>query len=340
MNTLAVAPTPLLEMINAGWTTQVLSAACELGLPDQLAYEPQRADVLARRLDIDADALQRLLHALVTLDVCQYADDDVFALGPLGHWLRVDVPGGLHHWARLNGGPLWMRWGALAERVRSGARTTGENRSALRFQVLDHDLVESRLFHRAMTELTARVADSVARALGPIDGCCVVDVGGGAGELLATVLATHPGAHGLLFDLPAALAHAEVPLRRHGVWSRCTLQPGSFFNTWPAGGDVYLLKSVLHDWDDAHAGRLLQRAREAMRPNARLVLVERLRADRPGPTPTDRATARTDLNMLVALSGRERRRAEFESLLGGSQFCLSEVHVLEGGVSLLVARVE
>lgn len=338
MNAHAVAPSALLELINAGWTTQTLAAACELGLPDRLARGSRPAPVLARELGVDADALQRLLVALVTLDVCREDGDGTFALGPLGAWLRADTPGGLHHWARLNGGPLWARWGRLTERVRGDPSGTAADRSVARFDLLQEDAAETRLFHRAMVELTARMAASLARALGPLGEARVVDVGGGAGELLATLLAQHPSARGLLFDLSTALAHADEPLERHGVRARCTLHAGSFFDAWPGGCDLYLLKSVLHDWDDVQARRLLRRAREALQADARLVLIERLRADRPGPTPADRATARADLNMLVALSGRERRQAEFEALLGEAQLALHEVHALDGGLSALVVR--
>lgn len=338
MDTAAVAPATLLDLINAGWTTQALAAACELGLPDRLAHGSQLAHDLARDLGVETDALERLLHALVTLDVCRDDGAGAFALGPLGAWLRADMPGGLHHWARLNGGPLWMRWGTLTERLRGDPSGARPDRSAARFHLLENDAAESRLFHCAMVELTARMATSLARALGPVGEACVVDVGGGAGELLATVLRQHPAARGLLFDLPSALAHADELLVRHGVRSRCTLHSGSFFDAWPSAGDVYLLKSVLHDWDDAHARRLLRRAREAIRGAARLVLIERLRADRAGPTTTDRATARADLNMLVALSGRERRQEEFVTLLAESRLTLQEVHPLDGGLSALEVR--
>ena len=124
-------------------------------------------------------------------------------------------------------------------------------------------------------------------------------------------------------------------LRRHGVADRCELHAGSFFDSVPARGDVYLPKSVLHDWDDVHSARLLGRCHQVMQPEACLVVVERLRPQRLGATAYDRAVARSDLNMLVGLAGRERSLAEYRALFQAAGFELHDVRDLTAGFSAM-----
>jgi len=206
----------LLELINAGWTTQAVAAACELELPDRLASGARTTTDLARETGADLDALTRLLRALVTLEVCCEVEADTFALGTLGSFLRHEHENGLRHWALLNGGPLWTRWGALGARVRAGSKGATSNDSTERFRRLEADGLEAALFHGAMTELSRRVGGSLDATLTVPDGALVVDVGGGSGELLATLLAPRPSVRGLLFDLSPALARAAgaLPPRR------------------------------------------------------------------------------------------------------------------------------
>ena len=305
----------LLELINANWTTQAIAVACRFDLPDHLAKGPLSADELAGASGTDADALARLLRALVTLDVCRETEDGRFSLGPCGELLSRDHPCGLRSWALLNGGSMWSRWQALAERVRTGAGGAGGARSLQRFEQLGLDCEEGELFYGAMSELTRRIGDATAIAIEPAEGALIVDVGGGSGELLAGVLAHHPSARGLLFDLPAALERAGPVLARHGVADRCRLQTGNFFDGLPKEGDVYLMKSILHDWDDDTALRLLRHTREAMNVRgARLFIIERLLPEELGATAAHAAVARSDLNMLVGLAGRERTLRAYQDL--------------------------
>ena len=329
----------LIEFINAGWTTQAIAAACELDLPDRLASAARTAGELAQDAGADLDALTRLLRALVTLEVCDETALGTFALGSLGQLLRRGHEHGLRHWALLNGGPLWVRWGALSSKVREGHRPRESSGSAERFHRLAIDEWEARLFHGAMTELSGRLGDSLADALTVRHDALVVDVGGGAGEVLASVLVRHPKARGLLFDLSHALAHAPAVLGRRGVNDRCALQAGSFFDHVPPQGDIYLMKSVLHDWDDEHAVRLLCRCREAMKSDARLVIVERPMPERIGATPEHRALVRSDLNMLVGLAGRERSLAKYRALLKQAGLALLEVQTLVAGFTALEVAI-
>jgi len=325
----------LLELINAGWTTQAVAAACELELPDRLASGARTTTDLARETGADLDALTRLLRALVTLEVCCEVEADTFALGTLGSFLRHEHENGLRHWALLNGGPLWTCWGALGARVRAGSKGATSNDSTERFRRLEADGLEAALFHGAMTELSRRVGGSLDATLTVPDGALVVDVGGGSGELLATLLAPRPSVRGLLFDLSPALARALPVLYRHGVAGRCELRAGSFFDCVPPQGDLYLLKSVLHDWDDEHAARLLSRCSDAMQLGARLVVVERTMPERLGAAPEDRAVARSDLNMRVGLSGRERYMSAYCTLFERAGLKLQKSWSLGAGFSAI-----
>jgi hypothetical protein len=145
-------------------------------------------------------------------------------------------------------------------------------------------------------------------------------VGGGYGELLAGILRDHPGLRGTLFDRPHAMAGAKARLHQAGVADRCEFVGGDFFESVPGDGDLYLLKSVLHNWDDEKCGVILSRCRQSMHRDASLVLVERVLPDRMRSCAADRAVARTDLNMLIGVGGRERTRAEFAALLGVAGF--------------------
>jgi hypothetical protein len=164
----------------------------------------------------------------------------------------------------------------------------------------------------------------------------IVDVGGGQGEMLARILAAHPGLHGTLLELPHARDGACAHLARAGVLERCEVVVGSFFESIPAGADAYLLKAILHNWDDTACASLLHQCRDAMAPHAALLVIERILPS-PGVAPAW-SMARADLNMLAALGGRERTHDEFEKLLSEGGFSLLRRLPLSLDFSLLEAR--
>ena len=288
-----------------------------------MAGSAHTAAHLADAAQCHAPSLRRLLRALATLELCREDDDGRFELTPLGALLRPDHEQSLQAWALLSGSAAWtVRWGELDQSVRSGTshrrRTTGSDG----FDHLHGDAGAAALFNRAMVEVTRRVARDVLRLIDFSAARCIVDVGGGHGELLAAVLRAHPAASGVLFDLPHAIDGASAALARSGVAERCDCVAGSFFDSVPAGGDAYLLKSVLHNWDNERCAAILRRCREAMSPRARLYVVERVVPLFLGTSPRDQRIARSDLNMLVALAGRERSEAEFGALLHAANFCI------------------
>jgi hypothetical protein len=325
----------LLSLTNASWTTQAIHAACALNLPDLLGAGTRTLAALAGATGCHAPSLNRLLRALVTLDLCIERDNAEFELSPLGALLRDDAPQSLRAWALLVGGVHWERWGELEQSVRTGASHRLRHGGQDGFDHLQTDPAAAALFNRAMIEVTRRVAADVVRSIDFGRSRLFVDVGGGSGELLATVLAAHPAARGVLFDLPHAIDAADTVLGPSGVADRCERVAGSFFEAVPAGGDTYLLKSVLHNWDDERCVQLLRRCRHAMAPQARLIVVERIVPERLSASASDRAVARSDLNMLVALSGRERTVAQFGALFDAAGLALKRITPTPGEFQVL-----
>lgn len=330
--------TRLLGLINGNWVAQAIRTACVLRLPEEMAEAPQRTERLAELTRCDPGALHRLLRALVAIEVFAQPSPGVFALAPMGELLLDDAPQSLRAWALLVGGPHWQRWGELDLSVRTGHSQRRRTGAADGFDYLGDDPAMAAIFHRAMVDLTRRIAPALVRTIDVPDSARIVDVGGGSGELLAHLLVAHPRSNGVLFDLAHALEDAPAVLERAAVEHRCELVAGSFFDGVPADGDLYLLKSVLHNWDDARCIELLRQCARAMPPGSRLCAVERLLPDQVGHSMRDRSIARSDLNMLVSLSGRERGRAEFEQLFNAAGLALTTVDAADADFHVLQAR--
>lgn len=328
----------LLEMIQAGWVAQAIHVAARLGIADRLADGPKRWDELAASVGAHPHALRRLLRGLASLGLCAEGDDGVFALTPLGAHLRADAPGSLRALALFHGGSLWPAWGALVHCVKTGrrARPPGSREGA--FEHLARRPGAAEVFDAAMVDVARLVADTLVRGYDFSGLACIVDVGGGHGALLAAILRAHPALRGVLFDLPHVADGARAELEAAGVAGRCEVVAGSFFESVPGGADAYLLKSVLHDWDDEGCGAILAGCRRAMAEGARLLVVERVMPERMTACAAHRAVAASDLNMLVATEGRERTEAEYRALLAAAGFARARILPLAAGYALLEAR--
>ncbi len=325
----------VLSMINAAWTTQVLAVACELRLADFLGGHAHPADRIAADADADADSVHRVLRALVALGLCIEMDDGRFALTEDGALLRSDRAESLSDWARLSGAQIWDNWRDLAHSVRTGQSARKRLRGADDFSYLERDAAGAERFNAAMVNLTRPVAQAAARDLDWNDVSLAVDVGGGAGELIATLLFHHGHMRGVVQDLPHAAPLARAHLERSGVAARCEVVSGSFFDSMPAAADTYLLKSVLHNWDDSHALRILRQCAMAMKPTGRVLLFERVMPERLGGADADREAARSDLNMLVGCGGRERCERHFRALMAQAGLRLESCRPLVAGFSVL-----
>ncbi len=330
----------LLELINANWTTQAISVATQLHLAELLGDGPLPLRELADRTSCHPPSLLRLLRALASLDVVAEREEGNFALTDLGALLQPDVPGSIAAWAQFCGTSSWRSWGQLFECVRSGESVRKRTLGADGFDHLQEDGDAALLFNRAMVSLTASVAAAVVRSIDFAGAASVVDVGGGFGELLAAVLGTHPPMRGVLFDLSHAMEGARARLAEAGVADRCELVAGSFFDGVPGAADVYLLKSILHDWDDDRCAVILGNCRRAMGPHARLLVIERVLSPRMAVSPHDQAVARSDLNMLIGTGGCERTQERYQAMLQAAGLRPAGLVELSNGYSAFEAVPE
>jgi hypothetical protein len=314
------AAASVIEMISASWMSQAICTAAELGIADELAHGAQHVDELARRTQTHPASLRRLLRALASLGLCVEGDRGTFELTATGAVLRTDAACSLHAWAIWWGRYRWPLQGELGECVRTGRGTRQRAADAGGRAYSDDDAAAAAVFNVAMVELTRLAAIAVMRVRDFSSVGRVIDVGGGFGEMLAALLVAYPQMRGTLFDLPSAIAGAADHLTRAGVAHRCELVAGSFLESVPGGADVYLLKSVLHSWDDDHCRIILRNCRRAMAGGASLMLVERVMPARMCGDIAERSAARSDLHMMQGSGGLERTQAEFTALLADSGF--------------------
>ena len=294
-------------------TFHVVGTMVDLGVPDALTDRPATAAELAPRLQVDADALHRVLRAAAVAGVVRLDRRGRFHLTRVGKALRTDAPDSLAPWASyLALDSTRAAWADLTESVRTGDPAFPRVHGDSVWKWFAAHPEEERLFAAAMRSITEFDApDAAAASLWPESGT-VCDVAGGAGTLLASILERRPALRGVLVEAPGVLAEADTYLSGRGLRDRVELVEGDMFNEVRAEADVYALKNVLHDWDDAACLRILGTVRGAMRPGARLVLVEQLQG-RNDPHPF---TTLTDLHMMTQVDGgRERSREELQALL-------------------------
>jgi hypothetical protein len=273
----------------------------------------------------------------VTVDICRERADGTFELTPMGELLRTDADGTVRSWAIYWGREVWAEWGHLLDSVTTGRSARERVSGKAHFDPLRDDPARAAIFNAAMAENTRLATRSLVTGYDFSATSRIVDVGGGYGELLAAVLTANPSVEGVLFDLQHAIEKARPYLEKCGVADRCTLVSGNFFEELPANADAYMLKNVLHDWDDEHSHDILATCRRAMSGSSWLLVIERLVPEVMEPTPEHRLLARADLHMLVAHAALERTESQFRDLLGSAGFTTSKVVPLAMGNSLIEA---
>jgi hypothetical protein len=323
----------LLGLINGFQITQAIHVASTLRIADHLSGGARSAGELAALTKSHPDSLYRLLRALSAVGVFHESEDRKFALTPMGDCLRTDSATPIGAWAEVVGSPYyWQAWGHLLHSIQSGENAFQNLNGKDVWQFRAEHPEYGTAFDRAMTQLSRGNAEAAIGAYDFSSFRHIVDVGGGQGLMLAAILRAHPHIRGTLFDQPNVVARAEAVLVERGVIDRCKIIAGSFFETVPEGADAYLMRVVIHDWEDDQAIAILKVCRRAMRETAKLLLIERLVAP-----PNEMPAAKFgDLNMLVSPGGRERTREEFSDLLAKSGFELTKVfpagthNVIEG----------
>lgn len=329
--------TELLDIVNSSWKSQAICVAARLGIADLLRDGPLPAEDIAAASRCDAPSLLRLMRALASLGVVRQHDNGAFALAPLGMPLCSNARHSVRSWAVWWGRYSWPVWGNLHARIRTGRKPAAPLSKAGLFEHMERDPEMAATFNGAMAEMSRLIADALIRHHDFSDIRHVVDVGGGHGELLSAILAAYPGIRGTLFDLPHVVDAARQYIKLSGLESRCDFLAGSFLEQMPEAADAYLLKSILHDWDDAHCARILDNCRRAVPEHGRLLLIEYIAAESPAVTPGDQNIARSDLNMLLALGGKERTQGEFDTLLSAHGFSLTKITPVGMNRSLIEA---
>ncbi len=314
-----------LEYLTGSWMAQAIYVAAELRIADLLAAGPRTSTDLAVATNTHAPSLHRLLRALTTIDICRERADGSFEITEMGLLLKTGITGSLRSWALWWGAYLWPVWGSLLYSVRTGKSARTLLTGTESFEHLQRDPEAALVFNEAMAELTRLAGESIVRAYDFSGLKRVTDVGGGYGELLLCILKANPEISGVLFDLPHAIEGAKRRFDEAGLLSRCEFVSGNFLESVPRGSDLYMLKSVIHDWDDEKSKLILEKCRDAMSEGGRLLLVERVLPGRLEISKAHQAIVRGDLTMLVALAAQERSETEFQVLLNSAGFFLTRM---------------
>ena len=317
------------------WVAQAVGTLARLDIPDAVAAGHTTAAAVAKKLALDPDATYRLLRACAVVGLFARPDEETFVLTPLGELLRSDVPGSMRSIFDAETAPgHWLPWGRFDARVKTGESQVEATLGTDIWSYYKNNPVEQRHFAEGMSGLSASSVAAILAAHDFGDPRKVVDVGGSLGVFLAGVLNKYPEAQGVLFDLPQVVAEALPSLEQAGVAKRVERVGGNFLEAVPAGGDLYLLKHILHDWDDASCETILKACRAAMAPGGKVVVAEMViggLSDPPGPAPF------LDLNMMVLLPGRERTVPQFAALFAAAGLELLEVVPTASPIVLLVA---
>jgi hypothetical protein len=324
----------LREQIMGFRATQMIYVAAKLKLADHLAAGPRSPAELAVLVGAEPHALYRLLRALASLGIFSEDANGAFALTPQAELLRSDVQGSLRSVALLYGEDwLWQAYGGLLHSVRNGDPAFVKTHGQPLYGYLHAHPRAAVQFNAAMGATSVQESLAILEAYDFSSAGSVIDIGGGHGALLAALLRAHPQLDGTLFDLPSVVSGAVHLLNDAGIADRARRVAGDFFDEAPAGGNLYLMKSVLHNWDEVDARRILSTCRAAMKPEARLLVIERV-----VPDGNEAAEAKLfDINMLVIAGGRERTQHEYRALLEQCGLQLQRVATTRSPLSVIVA---
>lgn len=309
----------LQQLIQGFQVTQGIYVAAKLGIADLLKDGPRTSEELAQAMGTHAPSLYRVLRLLTAVDLLTEGEAHSFALTPLGAYLQTGVPGSMRDTVLLYAEkPFWQVWGNLLHSVETGEPSFHHVFGLELFEYNQQHPEHAILFNNMMTEWTASVAPTVAAAYDFSATQTLVDVGGGHGQMLVSILQAHPTLHGVLFDLPHVVAGAPPLLERAGVADRCQVIGGDFFTAVPAGYETYLLSRVIHDWNDERATAILSHCHQVMQPQGKVLLVERVIVAGNSPQVL---VLESDVQMLVlSYGGKERTDAQYGALLSAAGF--------------------
>jgi len=322
----------MMQMLTGAWITQIAGAVATYSIADHLAKGPATAEQIAALEDIDPNAAFRLLRACASLGLTTF-DGRTFSTTSLLGTLRTNVPGSLRSLAIAWSAPgHWLSWGKMLDVVRTGERQTVPALGAEIWDYYAQRPEEGAAFTNAIHGFTSGVAQEVARVVDTATAKLAVDIGGASGTLVHSLLMANSQLHGIVLDLPEVAPSATAAALALGLVKRCSALGGDFFTDVPEA-DIYLLKHILHGWNDAEAVRILKRCRQAMRPGGRVIVIEMLLGEigEPGLGPL------MDLNMMVMVTGRERTLAEYCGLLKDAGLRFSKSTPIRSPIAVIEA---
>jgi ubiquinone/menaquinone biosynthesis C-methylase UbiE len=319
------------QLICGYWNSQCVYVAAKLGVADLLANGPLPIKELAEKTGTHQQSLFRLLRALASLGVFAEEPGQRFKLTPAAELLRSDVPGSQRPMAIMMGEDHYQAWGELLYSVRTGKIAFEKIFGLPVFDHLSEHPEQAAIFDKAMVGVHGRETAAMVDAYDFSEFATVADIGGGNGSTLCGILGRHPSIRGTLFDLPGVIERATKSIQAAGFSNRVELVAGSFFEAVPKGVDAYVLRHIIHDWEEDKAIKILQNVRRAITPQGRLLIVESVIP--PGNEPFFGKLL--DLTMLVIPGGQERTADEYRDLLGKAGFRLARIVPTSTEVSLI-----
>jgi len=317
----AEAQAAVRQMTNGYWVTQIIYVAARLGIADLLDDRPRAIDVLAKSTGTHEPSLHRLMRALTGLGVFRQAENGEYQNTALGCCLVTGSPGALRARTILSGEEWYQGWGRLLETVQTGQTAFDRVFGQPFFEYLTANAEAAAVFNEAMASTTEAAARAVSNAYDFSWANVLVDVGGGTGAFLGTILQANPQARGILFDRQDVVAAAGALLAGSGVADRCEVVAGNFFEAVPSGGDAYILSWVIHDWDDDRSITILKNCRRAVGRDGQVLMIELVIPPGNEASPSKLY----DIHMLVLTGGRERREDEYRELLAAADLRLTRV---------------
>jgi hypothetical protein len=309
-------------MIVGSWISHCICLAAKLGIPDLLSNGPLHISVIAEKTKTNEASLYRLMRALASVNIFQELDDQTFDLTMLGYYLRDGVPNSVRGFALMCGADYHMKmWANLEISVRTGKIAFDEIFGIGCFEYLAERPEQSADFDHAMTSASSQIAPAVAAAYDFSSTRRLMDVSGGRGYLLATILQNYPHLNGVLFDQPHVVSGAGEYFRNAGVEGRYEIAAGNFFEQIPAGCDTYMMRCIIHDWNDEKSTVILRNLRKVIPPDGKLLLIEMVVPEGNEPS----VTKWVDIEMLVMTGGRERTARQFSNLLSNAGFVLNRI---------------
>ena len=322
----------VLQMASGYWVSRSIYVAAKLGIADLLKDSPKSCDELAAATGTHAPSLYRVLRALASLGVFAETQPNHFTLTPLAACLQSDTPNSVRACVIVQGEEYYRAWGEFMHSVHTGGSSFEHIYGMNIFEYLAQNPESAKIFDEAMTNLSVTEIAGIAASYDFSSIQTLVDVAGGEGLLIASILKSNPTLKGVLFDRPHVIERAKPFLEAEGLLERCQLAAGNFFESVPEGGDAYILKYIIHNWDDERAIAILKQCHKVMPDNGKVLVAEQVIP--PGNQPF--MGKLIDLNMLVMTDGgRERTEAEYRALFEKAGFKLTRIVPTQDDVSII-----